>query len=156
MAEFDPADAAAVAIIKHANPCGVATAGTLEEAYSLALRCDPVSAFGGIIALNRTLDKASAEAISEIFTEVIIAPDADDDALALLAKKKNLRVLLAGGLPDPGEAGTMMKMLSGGLLLQARDNGRVGAVELKTVTKRAPTDQELADLTNLRSRSPST
>jgi len=146
VAEFDPEQSAAVAIIKHANPCGVATAATLEDAYRLALRCDPVSAFGGIIALNDTLDRASAEAISEIFTEVIIAPDAEKAALEVLAKKKNLRVLLAGGLPDAGAAGTTMKMLSGGFLLQARDNGRVGALELRTVTRRAPSEQELSDL----------
>lgn len=146
VAEFDPEEAAAVAIIKHANPCGVATGETLAEAYELALRCDPVSAFGGIIALNRTLDKPAAEAISEIFTEVIIAPEADEDALAVLAKKKNLRVLLAGGLPDAGASGTMIKMLSGGFLLQARDNGQVAALELRTVTRRAPSEQELHDL----------
>ncbi len=144
--EFDPRDGAAAAIIKHANPCGVATAPSLAEAYALALRCDPTSAFGGIVALNGTLDAACAEAISQIFTEVVIAPYADEDALALLAKKKNLRVLLAGGLPDAGAEGVTLKMLSGGFLLQARDNGRAGALELKTVTKRAPSDQELADL----------
>jgi phosphoribosylaminoimidazolecarboxamide formyltransferase/IMP cyclohydrolase len=146
VAEFNPATSAAVAIIKHANPCGVATAASLSEAYSLALRCDPTSAFGGIVALNRTLDGEAAEAISQIFTEVIIAPDASDDALALLAKKKNLRVLLAGGLPDAGSPGTIVKMLSGGFLVQGRDNGQVEALELKTVTKRTPSDLELADL----------
>ncbi len=145
VAEFDPATSA-VAIIKHANPCGVATAPSLSEAYSLALRCDPTSAFGGIVALNKTLDGEAAEAISQIFTEVIIAPDASDDALALLAKKKNLRVLLAGALPDAGSPGTIVKMLSGGFLVQGRDNGQVDALELKTVTKRAPSDLELADL----------
>ena len=146
VAEFDPAGPAAVAIIKHANPCGVATANSISEAYRLALRCDPVSAFGGIIALNQTLDAASAEAISDIFTEVIIAPDADDAALEILAKKKNLRVLIAGGLPNPAAKGTMMKMLSGGFLLQARDNGKLQTDDLKTVTKRAPSEQELRDL----------
>ena len=147
VAEFDPGESAAVAIIKHANPCGVAVAPTTAEAYQLALRCDPTSAFGGIIALNRTLDEAAAEVISQIFTEVIIAPDASDEALAVLAAKKNLRVLLAGGLPDPAAQGLALKMLSGGFLAQARDNGRVGAIELNTVTKRAPSDRELADLT---------
>jgi len=146
VAEFDPDKSAAVAIIKHANPCGVASADTIGQAYERALRCDPVSAFGGIIALNRTLDAASAQAISEIFTEVIIAPDADDAALEVLASKKNLRVLLAGGLPDAHAPGTMMKMLSGGFLLQARDNGKVQANDLKVVTKRAPSEQELRDL----------
>jgi phosphoribosylaminoimidazolecarboxamide formyltransferase/IMP cyclohydrolase len=146
VAEFDPGKSAAVAIIKHANPCGVATAGSITEAYELALRCDPTSAFGGIVALNQTLDAGAAEAISQIFTEVIIAPDASEDALAILAKKKNLRVLLAGALPDASSPGTMIKMLSGGFLVQGRDNGQVGALELKTVTKRAPSDQELVDL----------
>ena len=146
VAEFDPDESSAVAIIKHANPCGVAIAASLTEAYNLALRCDPTSAFGGIVALNRTLDATAAEAISQIFTEVIIAPDASDDALAVLAGKKNLRVLLAGGLPDAGSSGIVMKMLSGGFLVQGRDNGRVGELELNTVTKRPPGKQELADL----------
>ncbi len=146
VAEFDPDKSAAVAIIKHANPCGVATAPSITQAYELALRCDPTSAFGGIVALNQKLDAESAKAISQIFTEVIIAPDASEDALAILAKKKNLRVLLAGGLPDAGSQGITMKMLAGGFLVQSRDNGRVGELELKTVTKRAPRDQELADL----------
>ena len=146
VAEFDPNEAAAVAIIKHANPCGVAVSSTIAEAYALALRCDQTSAFGGIIALNRTLDETAAEAISQIFTEVIIAPDASDEALAVLAKKKNLRVLLAGNLPDPGAEGLVLKMLSGGFLAQARDNGCAGTLDLKPVTKRAPTDQELSDL----------
>ncbi|MEM8744278.1 MAG: bifunctional phosphoribosylaminoimidazolecarboxamide formyltransferase/IMP cyclohydrolase [Pseudomonadota bacterium] len=146
VAEFDPADNAAVAIIKHANPCGVAVAPTIAEAYERALRCDQTSAFGGIIALNQTLDKTAAEAISQIFTEVIIAPDADDEALEVLAAKKNLRVLIAGGLPDPAADGLALKVLSGGFLAQARDNGCVGALDLKAVTKRAPTEQELNDL----------
>jgi len=146
VAEFDPDENAAVAIIKHANPCGVAVAPDIATAYDLALRCDQTSAFGGIIALNRTLDKAAAEAISQIFTEVIIAPNASDDALKVLAAKKNLRVLLAGGLPDPKADGLAVKMLSGGFLAQARDNGCVASLELKTVTKRQPTEQELSDL----------
>ncbi|MDA7946363.1 MAG: bifunctional phosphoribosylaminoimidazolecarboxamide formyltransferase/IMP cyclohydrolase [Hyphomicrobiaceae bacterium] len=146
VAEFDPDEGAAVAIIKHANPCGVAVAPTVTEAYEHALRCDQTSAFGGIIALNQTLDKTAAEAISQIFTEVIIAPDASDEALEVLAAKKNLRVLIAGGLPDPGAGGLALKMLSGGFLAQARDNGRVGTLDLKTVTKRAPTARELSDL----------
>ncbi len=146
VAEFDPDMSAAVAIIKHANPCGVAIANSITDAYKLALRCDPTSAFGGIVALNQTLDANAADAISQIFTEVIIAPDASEDALEILAKKKNLRVLLAGALPDAGSQGTTLKMLSGGFLVQDRDNGRIGELELKTVTKRAPGDQELADL----------
>jgi len=144
--EFDAARSAAVAIIKHANPCGVAEGGTLKEAYLKALRCDPVSAFGGIVALNRTLDAEAAAEIVGIFTEVIIAPDATEEARAIIASKKNLRLLLAGGLPDPRAPGTTAKTVSGGLLVQSRDNAVVDGLDLKTVTKRAPTTAELADL----------
>jgi phosphoribosylaminoimidazolecarboxamide formyltransferase/IMP cyclohydrolase len=144
--EFDAKASAAVAIIKHANPCGVATAPTLAEAYALALRCDPVSAFGGIVACNRTLDGATAEQLAKIFTEVIIAPDADEDAKKLLSAKKNLRLLLAGGLPDPTTAGSTLRTVAGGFLLQSRDNGRIAPKDLKVVTKRKPTDQEITDL----------
>lgn len=147
VAEFDPARTAAVAIIKHANPCGVAEAATLTEAYEQAFRCDPVSAFGGIVALNRSLDGASAREIVKIFTEVIIAPDADEEAKALLAEKKNLRLLLTGGLPDPRAAGLMAKSVAGGLLVQSRDHANVDDMDLKIVTKRAPTAQEMADMT---------
>jgi len=143
VAEFD---APTVVIVKHANPCGIASAASLADAWDAALRCDPVSAFGGIVAVNRTLDAAAAEKISAIFTEVIVAPDADDAAKAILAKKKNLRVLLTGGLPDPAAPGVTFKSLSGGFLAQSRDAGRVSAADLKVVTKRAPTDAELADL----------
>lgn len=146
VAEFDADAAAAVAIIKHANPCGVATGASLAEAHAKALKCDPVSAFGGIVALNQPLDAETARAIIEVFTEVVIAPDATDDALEVMAAKDNLRVLLAGTLPDPRTPGVITKMLSGGFLLQARDNGTVEALDLKVVTKRHPTDQELADL----------
>ena len=146
VAEFDPARAAAVAIIKHANPCGVAEGATLEEAYLKALRCDPVSAFGGIVALNRRLDAASARKIVEVFTEVIIAPDADEDAIALVAAKKNLRLLLTGGLPDPRAPGLTLRTVAGGFLAQGRDNAVVDDMTLKVVTERAPTTQELADL----------
>ena len=132
-----------VVIVKHANPCGVATADTLVEAYERALACDSVSAFGGIIAVNRPLDGATAEAISGIFTEVVAAPDADADALAVFARKKNLRLILTGALPDPARGGMTMKSIAGGMLLQSRDNGRLS--ELKVVTKRQPTEQELAD-----------
>ena len=145
VAEFD-AKTAAVAIIKHANPCGVATAATLAEAYALALRCDPVSAFGGIVACNRKLDGATAEQLAKIFTEVIIAPDADEDAKKILSAKKNLRLLLAGGLPDPATAGATLRTVAGGFLLQTRDNGRIAPKDLKVVTKRKPTDQEITDL----------
>ncbi|MBO9377307.1 bifunctional phosphoribosylaminoimidazolecarboxamide formyltransferase/IMP cyclohydrolase [Sphingomonas histidinilytica] len=134
-----------VVIVKHANPCGVASADTLIEAYEAALACDSVSAFGGIIAVNRPLDGKTAEAISGIFTEVVAAPDADDEAKAVFAKKKNLRLLLTGDLPDPARAGLTMKSIAGGVLLQSRDNGRIGLEDLKVVTKRAPTEQELKD-----------
>ncbi len=147
VAEFDPHKSAAVAIIKHANPCGVATASSLDEAYRLAFRCDPVSAFGGIIALNRTLDAATAEEIVKIFTEVIIAPAVDDAAVTILAKKQNLRLLVTEGLPDPRREGLLIKPVSGGFLVQSRDNAVVDDMDLRVVTKRAPTNAELTDLT---------
>jgi phosphoribosylaminoimidazolecarboxamide formyltransferase/IMP cyclohydrolase len=146
VAEFDPAESAAVAIIKHANPCGVALGGDLLDAYKEALACDATSAFGGIVAVNRKLDKAAAEAIAEIFTEVVIAPDADEDAIAVFAKKKNLRLLIAGGLPDPATAGLTAKTVAGGVLVQSRDNGRISAADLKVVTKKKPTPQQIADM----------
>ncbi len=145
-AEFDPTASAVIAIIKHANPCGVATASTLAEAYALALRCDPVSAFGGIVACNRTLDGATAEQLAKIYTEVIIAPDADADARKILSAKKNLRLLIAGGLPDPTTQGTTLRTVAGGFLLQSRDNGRITEKELRVVTKRKPTSGEIKDL----------
>jgi phosphoribosylaminoimidazolecarboxamide formyltransferase/IMP cyclohydrolase len=143
VAEFE---APTVVIVKHANPCGVASAATLADAWDLALRCDPVSAFGGIIAVNRRLDAAAAEKFAAIFTEVIVAPDADEAAKAVLSRKKNLRLLLTGGLPDPAAPGLTFRSLSGGFLAQTRDAGRIAAQALKVVTKRAPTDRELADL----------
>lgn len=146
VAEFLPEKAPACAIIKHANPCGVATGSSLVEAYQRALACDSVSAFGGIIALNRTLDAETAEEIVKLFTEVIIAPDVTEEAKAIVARKPNLRLLSAGGLPDPRAAGLTAKTVSGGLLVQSRDNGMVEDLELKVVTKRAPTAQELEDM----------
>jgi phosphoribosylaminoimidazolecarboxamide formyltransferase / IMP cyclohydrolase len=146
VAEFDPKRTAACAIIKHANPCGVAEAANLEQAYRKALSCDPVSAFGGIVALNRTLDADAARAIVEIFTEVIIAPDATDEAVKLVGAKKNMRLLITGGLPNPRDSGLLVKSVAGGLLVQTRDNAVVDDMTLKTVTKRAPTERELADL----------
>jgi phosphoribosylaminoimidazolecarboxamide formyltransferase/IMP cyclohydrolase len=146
VAEFDPARTAGVVIVKHANPCGVAEGATLREAYEKALRCDPVSAFGGIVALNRRLDADAAKAIVEIFTEVIIAPEADDEAIAVVAAKKNLRLLLTGGLPDPRQAGLTLRTVAGGFLAQSRDNAVVDDMDFKVVTKRAPSAQELADL----------
>ena len=135
-----------VAIIKHANPCGVASAGSLAEAWDAALRCDPQSAFGGIVAVNRTLDGATAEKIATIFTEVIIAPEADEDAMAILSRKKNLRLLLTGGVPDPAAPGLSIRTVAGGFLAQSRDAGRVGLEQLRTVTQRAPNREEMRDL----------
>ena len=144
--EFDPARGPAVAIIKHANPCGVAEGATLKDAYLKALACDPVSAFGGIVALNSLLDAEAAEEIVKTFTEVIIAPQVSDEAVAIVAAKKNLRLLVAGGLPDPRTAGAMVKSVAGGLLVQGRDSAVVDDLDLRVVTKRAPSDTELADL----------
>lgn len=134
-----------VVIVKHANPCGVASGETLLEAYEAALACDSVSAFGGIIAVNRPLDGATAEAMAGIFTEVVAAPDASEEAKAVFARKKNLRLLLTGELPDPARGGLMVKTIAGGYLVQSRDNGQVSREMLKTVTRRAPTEAELAD-----------
>ena len=136
----------AVAIIKHANPCGVAIGETLVEAYQKALRCDPISAFGGIIALNRTLDLATAELISELFAEVVIAPDMDEDAKTLLMKKKNLRLLTTGKMPDPTEKGWMTRSVSGGYLVQSKDNGQITSDDLKTATTREPETREIDDM----------
>jgi phosphoribosylaminoimidazolecarboxamide formyltransferase/IMP cyclohydrolase len=146
VAEFDPERTAACVIVKHANPCGVAEGSSLLDAYRKALVCDSTSAFGGIVALNRTLDAEAAHAITEIFTEVIIAPDATEEAIAIVAKKKNLRLLLAGSLPDPRATGLALKTVAGGFLVQSRDNAVVDDMLLTTVTKRAPTEAELADL----------
>ncbi len=136
----------AVAIIKHANPCGVAIGGDLTGAFKKALACDPVSAFGGILAVNRPLDAAIVEAIGKLFLEVIIAPSVTEEAKALLARKQNLRLLDAGALPDPASPGLTIRSLAGGYLAQTRDDGRIGAKDLKLVTKRAPSDAERADL----------
>ncbi len=144
--EFDPRETAAVAIIKHANPCGVAVASTLKEAYLAALKCDPTSAFGGIIALNRPIDAEAAEEITRIFTEVVIAPAVTDAARTIFAAKKNLRLLTTRGLPDPRAPGLSAKTVSGGLLVQTRDNGVVTEADLKVVTRRAPSARELADM----------
>ncbi len=146
VSEFAAASTPACVIVKHANPCGVATAGTLEEAYRLALRCDPVSAFGGIVAFNQPIDEATAVAVSEIFNEVIIAPGADDAALEVFSSRKNLRILTTAGLADPIQPGLAMKTVAGALLVQSRDNGRIRLEDLKVVTKRQPTEQELKDL----------
>lgn len=142
VSEFRDA-APSVVIVKHANPCGVACRPTLEEAYAAAFACDSVSAFGGIVALNRALDEATARAIAGIFTEVVVAPDADEAALAVFAAKKNLRLLLTGDLPDPARPGLNARSIAGGWLLQTRD--AAAAPELRIVTRRAPTPAELAD-----------
>jgi phosphoribosylaminoimidazolecarboxamide formyltransferase/IMP cyclohydrolase len=134
-----------VVIVKHANPCGVASGNTLLNAWRDALACDSVSAFGGIVATNRRLDAETAEAITQIFTEVVVAPDADEDAKAIFARKKNLRLLLTGGLPDPKRGGQTIAVIAGGILVQDRDNGSIAPEELKCVTKRQPTEQEIAD-----------
>ena len=146
VAEFDAKRTAVCVIVKHANPCGVAEGEDLLDAYKKALACDSTSAFGGIVALNRKLDAEAAKAITEIFTEVIIAPDADEEAIKIVAAKKNLRLLLAGGLPDPRAVGTTVKSVAGGLLVQSRDNAVVDEMQMKTVTKRAPSEAEFADL----------
>ena len=146
VAEFDPADRAACAIIKHANPCGVALGTSPLEAYSRALACDPVSAFGGVLAFNRPLDGATAEEISKLFTEVIIAPDADADARRILSARRNLRLLIAGGLPDARSAGLTFRTVAGGFLAQTRDSATVGRGDLKIVTRRQPTESEIDDM----------
>ena len=146
VAEFDPSRTAACVIVKHANPCGVAEGSTLLDAYRKALACDATSAFGGIVALNQKLDADAARAITEIFTEVIIAPEATEEATRIVAAKKNLRLLVAGGLPDPRAKGWTVKSVAGGLLVQSRDNAVVDEMQLKIVTRRAPSVAELADL----------
>ncbi|MGJ5618093.1 bifunctional phosphoribosylaminoimidazolecarboxamide formyltransferase/IMP cyclohydrolase [Sulfitobacter sp. MF3-043] len=146
VSEFAPENGPACAIIKHANPCGVATGSTMIEAYTRAFDCDRTSAFGGIIALNQILDGETAEAISGIFTEVVIAPGADADAMSIFGKKKNLRLLTTNGLADPALAKLAVRQVSGGYLVQDKDVGRITRDDLKVVTKRAPSDQELSDL----------
>ena len=149
VAEFGDASQGAkpaVAIIKHANPCGVAIADDFISAYKAALACDPVSAFGGIVALNGTLDVGTAKEIIKVFTEVVIAPSATDDAIAAFAKKKNLRLLIAGTLPNPADPSLTQRNVAGGILVQDRDNGHVDPADLKVVTKRQPTDAEMADM----------
>ena len=145
-AEFDPAEGPAVVIVKHANPCGVARGASAGEAWERALACDPVSAFGGIVALNTPLDAEAAERIAAIFTEVVVAPEITEAARAAFAAKPNLRLLETGALPDPAAPGLTLHPVAGGLLVQDRDAGRLDASALRTVTRRAPTASELADL----------
>jgi phosphoribosylaminoimidazolecarboxamide formyltransferase/IMP cyclohydrolase len=144
VAEFAEADPTIV-IVKHANPCGVATRPSLLDAWAEALACDSVSAFGGIVACNRPLDGPTAEAIAQIFTEVVIAPGADDAARAAFARKKNLRLLITKGLPDARRSGQTAAVIAGGVLVQDRDNGSIARDALKCVTKRQPTTQEIGD-----------
>ena len=146
VAEFHPGRTAACVIVKHANPCAVAEDDSLLGAYRRALACDPVSAYGGIVALNRPLDAEVAHAITEIFTEVIIAPDASAEAIAIVGARRNLRLLLAGGLPDPSAAGIAFKSVAGGFLVQSRDGAVVDGMQLATVTRRAPTAPEMSDM----------
>jgi phosphoribosylaminoimidazolecarboxamide formyltransferase/IMP cyclohydrolase len=146
VAEFDPRRTVACAIIKHANPCGVAEGVSLVDAYRKAFACDPLSAYGGIVAFNRPIDADTARAVTEIFTEVIIAPDASTEAMEIIGAKKNLRLLIAGSLPDPRAAGLTFKSVAGGVLVQSRDNAVVDEMQLKTVTRREPTAAELSDL----------
>ncbi|HEX4079639.1 MAG TPA: bifunctional phosphoribosylaminoimidazolecarboxamide formyltransferase/IMP cyclohydrolase [Rhizomicrobium sp.] len=145
-AEFDPGALAACVVVKHANPCGVALAASPREAYLKALACDPVSAFGGIVAFNRTLDGSTAAEIAKLFTEVIIAPDADEDARAILSTKKNLRLLVVGGLPDTRAGGLAFRSVAGGFLVQSRDAARIKREDLKIVTRRQPTAHEIDDM----------
>ena len=144
VAEFRDSDPTVV-IVKHANPCGVATRADLRDAWKEALACDSVSAFGGIVATNRSLDASTAEAITQIFTEVVVAPDADEQAKAIFARKKSLRLLLTGELPDPRRGGQTIAIIAGGILVQDRDNGTITREQLNCVTKREPTQQEVRD-----------
>ncbi len=146
VSEFADSGKAAVAIIKHANPCGAALGDTLAQAYDRAFLCDPVSAFGGIVAVNQTLDAEIAAKIANVFTEVVIAPAIDEDAAKILSAKKNLRLLVTGGMADAGAKGLTFKSVSGGFLVQSRDNGRIGPEDVRIVTKRQPTEREMADL----------
>jgi len=146
VAEFDPADGPACAIIKHANPCGVARGATLLEAYRAAFDCDRTSAFGGIVAFNQELDEVTAKEMAGIFTEVVIAPAASDAAKVVFAAKKNLRLLTTEGLPDVKAGGQTYRQVAGGMLVQDKDVGFIGMADLKVVTKVAPSDKQLADL----------
>lgn len=146
VSEFAPEDGAACAIIKHANPCGVARGADLSAAYRAAFDCDRTSAFGGIVAFNQTLDARTAQEITGIFTEVVIAPDATAEAMEIFAAKKNLRLLTTGALADPVTAAQVIRQVSGGFLLQNKDNGLRLQEDLSVVTKRAPSEQEMADL----------
>ena len=146
VSEFTPDGGAACAIIKHANPCGVATGATMAEAYGRAFDCDRTSAFGGIVALNAPLDGETAERITEIFTEVVIAPGAHQEAKDIFAKKPNLRLLITPGLANAAAPGRVFRQVSGGMLVQDRDNGRLSIEDLRVVTRKSPSDDEIGDL----------
>ncbi|NCT11422.1 MAG: bifunctional phosphoribosylaminoimidazolecarboxamide formyltransferase/IMP cyclohydrolase, partial [Rhodobacterales bacterium] len=146
VSEFDPAEGPACAIIKHANPCGVARGATLLDAYRAAFDCDRTSAFGGIVALNMPLEEATAREIAGIFTEVVIAPGASPEAMAVFSAKKSLRLLTTDGLPDPRADGLMMRQVAGGFLVQDRDNGRLDPAHVRVVTAKHPTAAQMADL----------
>ena len=143
VAEFETP---AVAIVKHANPCGAAIGASLREAWDRALACDPISAFGGIVAVNRLLDASTADAIGRLLIEVVIAPGVEEAALVGLARRTALRLLVTGGMPDPAAAGRTFRSVSGGILVQGRDRLSVGREGLRTVTRRAPSEAEIADL----------
>jgi phosphoribosylaminoimidazolecarboxamide formyltransferase/IMP cyclohydrolase len=141
VAEF--AETACV-IVKHANPCGAAIGGSLAEAYRKALACDPTSAFGGIVAFNRTIDAETAEEMVKIFTEVVIAPNLSKEAHDIIRAKKNLRLLITNAMPDAHAPSLSVRNVAGGLLVQSSDNGTLG--EMRVVTKRAPSEAHKADL----------
>jgi len=146
VSEFAPEGGPACVIIKHANPCGAARGATLKDAYQKAFDCDRTSAFGGIVALNQFLDAETAREITGIFTEVVIAPGADAAAVRIFEEKKNLRLLTTGALADPRAAGLAFKQVSGGMLVQDKDTGYVAPADMRVVTKRVPSDAEMADL----------
>jgi phosphoribosylaminoimidazolecarboxamide formyltransferase/IMP cyclohydrolase len=139
-------EAPAVAIVKHANPCGAALGASLLEAWEKALACDPVSAFGGVVALNRSIDAPTAEAIARLFVEVVITPDADQAAQAILARRTALRLLLTGGMPADRASGLSFRSLAGGMLVQETDHLSAGRENLRTVSARPPSEAETADL----------
>jgi phosphoribosylaminoimidazolecarboxamide formyltransferase / IMP cyclohydrolase len=143
VAEFAPP---AVAIVKHANPCGAAIGTQLREAWERALACDPLSAFGGIVALNRPVDGPTAEAIGRLLIEVVVAPDAEEAAQQILARKTGLRLVVTGGMPDPAAPGRSFRSVSGGILAQQRDRLVAEPDQLRHLTHRAPSESELADL----------
>ncbi|MBL0848850.1 MAG: bifunctional phosphoribosylaminoimidazolecarboxamide formyltransferase/IMP cyclohydrolase [Candidatus Liberibacter ctenarytainae] len=146
VSEFSPKDCAVCVIVKHANPCGVAMSDTPMEAYRRALACDPVSAFGGIVAFNREVDQEVAAEIIKIFTEVVIAPGISKEAERIISEKPNMRFLKTCEVSDPRASGMLLKTVTGGILVQTRDNSVVDDQQLTIVTKRHPSAQELNDM----------